>query len=115
MPALGVAVGVGGHRHRHNFVLRQLLPQKLHKFRVGVPVLVGDILNVHIHPVQAVPDHRPGDLLRQLFSIVQGLPPQLPVPVVAEEGDHPHPALVHLFHKGGGVAPAGEVQGAVGI
>ena len=76
---------------------------------------MGHVLNVHIHPVQAVLDHRPSDLLRQLFSIAQGLPPQLPVPVVAEERDHPHPTLVHLFHKGGDIAPTGEVQGAVGI
>ena len=76
---------------------------------------MGHVLNVHIHPVQAVLDHRPSDLLRQLFSIAQGLPPQLPVPVVAEKGDHSNPAPVHLLHEGGDAAPAGKVQGAVGI
>ena len=115
VPPLGVALWIGGHRDPQDRPLRELLSQKLHKFRVGVSILVGHVFDVHIDPVQAVGLHRLGDLAGELFPVFQGPPAQLPVPVVAQKGHHPHAPAVHLLHKAPGVGAAGEVQRAAGV
>src|SRR5699024_10043682 len=93
-------------------VAGQLPPQQLHELGIGVPLGVGDVLNVHIHAVQVVPLHSGSDLAGQLLPVVQGGDALGPVPVVAQKGHHLHIHGVHGGDEGGDGALVVELQGA---
>ena len=62
VPAFGPAIGVGGHCHRYFLVFRNLFPQQPHQLGVLAALVVGDVFNVHVHPVQIVLLHVLGNL-----------------------------------------------------
>ena len=74
---------------------RDFFPQKPDKFRVLIPLFVGDIFNIHIYAIQLVLFNVICNLPRQPLRIPQGKLACSAIPMIAQHGHHFNVHTVH--------------------